>query len=135
MILFGPSGNSEQFYEEGFKHTYEAMAWVAGMGLNAYEYSFGRGVRIGEQTAAIVKEEAQKNGIAMSVHAPYFINLATDDEEKRQKNLNYFLKALGRPNGSGRTGLFFTRAPVRRWTGSRLYADAAKFCLDFRETR
>lgn len=93
MILFGPSGNSEQFYEEGFKHTYEAMAWVAGMGLNAYEYSFGRGVRIGEKTAAIVREEAEKNGIAMSVHAPYFINLATDDDEKRQKNLDYFLES------------------------------------------
>ena len=93
MILFGPSGNSEQFYEEGHKHTYEAMAWVAGMGLDAYEYSFGRGVRIGEQTAGVVREEARKNGIAMSVHAPYFINLATDDEEKRQKNLQYFLES------------------------------------------
>ncbi len=91
MIMFGPSGNSEQFYEEGHKHTYEAMAWIKGMGLNAYEYSFGRGVRIGEQTANIVRQEAGKNAIAMSVHAPYFINLATEDEQKRQKNLQYFL--------------------------------------------
>lgn len=93
MILFGPSGNSDQFYEAGYKHTYEAMAWIRGMGLGAYEYSFGRGVRIGEQTAGIVREKAQENEIAMSVHAPYFINLATDDPEKREKNLQYFLES------------------------------------------
>ena len=93
MILFGPSGNSEQFYEAGYKHTYEAMAWIRGMGLGAYEYSFGRGVRIGEQTAAVVREKARENEIAMSVHAPYFINLATDDPEKREKNLQYFLES------------------------------------------
>ena len=57
MIRFGPSGNSAEFYDEGHKHTYEAMKWVAERGLNAYEYSFGRGVRIGEPTAKKIADE------------------------------------------------------------------------------
>ena len=93
MIRFGPSGNSIAFYDEGYKHTYEAMKWVADMGLNAYEYSFGRGVRIKEESANKIADEAEKYGIALSVHAPYFINLASDDEEKFEKNVNYFADA------------------------------------------
>lgn len=90
MIKFGPSGNSDIFYSQGYKRTYEAMKWVADMGLTAYEYSFGRGVRLGEQTAAKIREEAEKNGITLSVHAPYFINLANNETEK---NAAYFLES------------------------------------------
>ena len=96
MIKFGPSGNSEDFYAQGGKHTYQAMEFVAKHGLDAYEYSFGRGVRIGEQSAEKIRSEAEKYGIAMSVHAPYFINLAFDakaDTEKFEKNVQYFMES------------------------------------------
>lgn len=88
MIKFGPSGNSELFYEKGFKHTFEAPAWIAGMGLTAFEYSFGHGVRIGEETAGKIRQEAEKYNLAMSVHAPYYINLAAG-EASLEKNLSY----------------------------------------------
>ena len=81
MIKFGPSGNSEAFYEAGYKHTYQAMAWLSDMGLNAYEYSCGRGVRIKEETAVQIRAEAERCGITLSLHAPYFINLANEAEE------------------------------------------------------
>ncbi|MFR9206847.1 MAG: TIM barrel protein [Lachnospiraceae bacterium] len=90
MIRFGPSGNSDEFYQEGYKSTFQAMKWVHDKGLTAYEYSFGRGVRMGEQSAAQLREEARKYDVVLSAHAPFFINLATDDEEKMQKNLLYF---------------------------------------------
>ena len=106
-IKFGPSGNSDAFYEAGYKHSYEAMAWVAGLGLNAYEYSFGRGVRLGEATAKKIAEEAQKHGIALSVHAPYFINLASDDEEKFHKNAQYFRESALAAKMLGATRVVF----------------------------
>ncbi len=90
MIRFGPAGNSEAFYSEGHKHTYEAPEWIDALGLNAFEYSFGRGVKLKEETGAKIREKAQQFGIAMSVHAPYYINLASDEPEKFEKNLNYF---------------------------------------------
>jgi deoxyribonuclease-4 len=86
-IRFGPAGNSEAFYAEGHKHTYEAPAWLGGMGLSAFEYSFGRGARLREETGEKIRLEAERNGIALSAHAPYYINLANDELEK---NMNYF---------------------------------------------
>ena len=37
-VVFGPGGNSQSFYDEGHKHTWEAPEWVAGRGLELYEY-------------------------------------------------------------------------------------------------
>ncbi len=88
MIRFGPSGNSDLFYAEGYKHTWQAFAWIDAMGLRAFEYSFGHGVRIKEETAAQIRQEAEKYGVAMSVHAPYYINLAAG-EASFEKNYLY----------------------------------------------
>lgn len=93
MIKFGPSGNSEEFYAAGYNHTYEAMKWIYDKGLNAYEYSFGRGVKMTPETATKIKEEAQKYNIAISAHAPYYINLATTDEAKAKNNIEYILSS------------------------------------------
>lgn len=101
MIRFGPSGNSESFYAEGNKHTWQAPQWLKNMGLNAYEYSFGRGVALSEESANKIGEQAREHGIAISAHAPYFINLANPDEEKIEKSFQYItdsakmVKALG----------------------------------------
>ena len=48
---FGPAGNSESFAAAGFKKSEDAPAWLAQMGLTAFEYQCGRGVRCGEETA------------------------------------------------------------------------------------
>ncbi|BDF58462.1 endonuclease IV [Christensenellaceae bacterium] len=90
MIRFGPAGNSDAFYQQGYKHTVDAPEWIAKMGLNAFEYSFGRGVKLKEETGAAIRSKAEEFGIAMSVHAPYYINLAGETEEKFEKNLVYF---------------------------------------------
>ena len=49
MILFGPAGNSESFYAEGYQHTWEAAEWLKKKGLTAFEYPFGRGVTLKEE--------------------------------------------------------------------------------------
>lgn len=90
MIRFGPAGNSQAFYDEGYKHTYEAPEWLHKKGLNAFEYSFGRGVKLRKETALKIRTQADKYGIAISVHAPYYINLANSEPEKFEKNLAYF---------------------------------------------
>ncbi len=107
MIRFGPSGNSEEFYAAGYKHTYEAMKWIAEKGLNAFEISFGRGVNLGEATAAVIGEQAALYGIALSVHAPYYINLAVDDADKFQKNADYFTESARTAKWLGATRVIF----------------------------
>lgn len=90
---FGPAGNAESFAAAGFKATVDAPAWLHGLGLTAYEYQCGRGVNIGEQTARRIGAQAALHGIAMSVHAPYYINLSSREPERVEKNIGYVLAA------------------------------------------
>lgn len=94
MVTFGPAGNSESFYSEGGRHTWQAMAWVAEKGLGAFEYSCGKGVKMSGETAAILRGEAERHGISLSLHAPYYTNLANPDPAMRQKTNQYILQTL-----------------------------------------
>lgn len=93
-IRFGPAGNSDSFYAQGHTSSLEMPAWIAGLGLNAFEYSFGRGVRLSTEKAGEIAMLAETYGVQMSVHMPYFINLAATDAEKKEKNIGYFLDSL-----------------------------------------
>jgi len=61
----------------------------AELGLHALELGWVRSVRVSEKTCAKIKEFADKEDVAISVHAPYYINLNADDEEwpKSRKRL------------------------------------------------
>ncbi len=91
MIKFGPSGNSNSFYAEGNAHTEQAASFVKARGLNCFEYSFGRGVRMSEEKAISIGEAFKKAGVEISVHAPYFINFANPDDEMAAKSYGYVL--------------------------------------------
>ena len=93
MIKFGPSGNSESFYAEGYTHTEEAAAYVKGRGLDCFEYSFGRGVRMSAEKAASIRRAFEAQGVELSVHAPYFINFANPSDEMAAKSYEYVLQS------------------------------------------
>lgn len=86
---FGPAGNCDLFYAEGHKSTMEAFGWLENMGLDAYEYQAGNGLRTSEATLAAIGKKAKEHGILMSLHTPYFISLSGVEEEKRLKSLTY----------------------------------------------
>ena len=91
MIKFGPSGNSESFYAAGYSHTEESAAFVRAHGLDCFEYSFGRGVRMSEDKAISICDAFKANGVEISVHAPYFVNFANPDDEMAAKSYGYVL--------------------------------------------
>lgn len=101
MIKFGPSGNSESFYEMGFKHTVQAPEYLKRFDLDCYEYSFGRGFTMSEDTALEIGAAFSDAKKEISVHAPYYINFANPGDEAAQKSYNYvltsakFVKLLG----------------------------------------
>lgn len=94
MIKFGPAGNCKTFYDEGFKRTIEAPKWLNAHGLDAYEYSFGKGFTLPDETAIKIGEEMKKYGITISIHAPYYINFATPTDEMAEKSYGYVLESL-----------------------------------------
>ena len=93
MIRFGPAGSPESFTAMGYKKTIQMPEYVQRMGLNAFEYQCGRGVRITTPAAEALGTEFARRGIQVSLHAPYYISLSSLEEEKRLGSIRYILES------------------------------------------
>jgi deoxyribonuclease-4 len=62
---------------------------ISALGLQSLELGWVQSVRVTADTCAAIKKTAAEHSIAVSVHAPYFINLNADAEEwpKSRKRL------------------------------------------------
>ena len=63
---FGPGGNGDLFYAEGYKSTMQAFGWLKSYGLDAYEYEAGNGITASDATLRAIGEKAREHGILMS---------------------------------------------------------------------
>lgn len=131
--FFGPGGNSRAFYDAGFKSTVDAPAWLASIGLDAYEYQAGNGLTAGDGTLTLIGAKAREAGIRMSFHAPYFISLSGVDEMKRLGSLRYISQSL---NAAKRLGAYLivvhtgSAAKISREEAMRLATDTLCRLLD-----
>jgi len=80
MIRIGPAGIplscKGRTNKDGIIYTYRALD------LNAIEIQFVRGLYImSDEEAQIIRDYSIENDIEVHTHAPYYINLAGDDEE------------------------------------------------------
>jgi deoxyribonuclease IV len=74
-ILLGPAGTPA-------KSTLEGLHVVKDLGLQAMEVEFVHGIAMGNALAKQIGEENKKYGIKLSVHAPFYINLCSEEKEK-----------------------------------------------------
>ena len=96
QAVFGPGGNSEAFYAAGYKSSLQAPEFVTSLGLCAYEFEAGRGLRgVTEKTLSALGAAARERGVELSLHAPYFISLSGVDPEMRQKSVSYIVESVG----------------------------------------
>ena len=101
QAIFGPGGNSQSFYDAGFKATLQAPAFVKALGLGAYEFEAGNGITAGRATLEKIGEAARAEGIEMSLHTPYYISLSGVDPEKRLKSIDYIQRSLDAADALG----------------------------------
>lgn len=124
--FFGVAGNSDSFHAQGHKASVEAPKWLHEFGLDAYEYQCGKGVLIGAETAAEIGAEAKKHGIKMSVHAPYFMNLANPDPERREKTVGYALQSCAAAVPLGATRIVIHSGSLMKRTREEALAIACE---------
>ena len=132
MIKFGPSGNSESFYALGHKHSEESAKYVKEMGLDLFEYSFGRGVNMGEAKALSIGNAFRENDVEISVHAPYFINFA-GEEENIEKSYGYVINSAKMLAFLGGKRIIFhpaSQGKMQRETAVSLTLDRLKILRD-----
>lgn len=77
-IFLGPAGNCVTSKE---KTTIGSFKYLAQLGLNCQEIEFVRSIYLNEKSAKEVAQAAKDYKIRLSIHAPYFINLASDKKQ------------------------------------------------------
>ena len=88
----------------------------AELGLYCLELGWVRSVRVSEKTCALINTTAEEEGVATSVHAPYYINLNADEEEwpksrKRLMDAAHYGNLAGATDIIFHPGSYFQRPP------------------------
>jgi deoxyribonuclease-4 len=64
---------------------------VKALGLDAMEMEFVRGVKMSRETALEVKRVSVEEGVVLTAHAPYYVNLNSPDESKVKASIRRIL--------------------------------------------
>lgn len=88
-VIFGPAGKPIDFKGKAF----ESCSYLASRGLYAFEYQSTYGVRIGEESATKLKTDSKHNGVMVSMHGPYYINMCSKEEEKIDKSIERLVQS------------------------------------------
>ena len=87
MIKIGPIGLGS------VKDSSETLKDYSKLGFKACEIAFTYGVYIKDkEVAEKIGETAKKQGIKLSIHAPYWINLNSKEKEKVEKSKERILR-------------------------------------------
>ncbi|MFW9907034.1 MAG: TIM barrel protein [Candidatus Thorarchaeota archaeon] len=89
-VLFGPAG----YPSEARGNPKRVFTIIKEAGLTALEYAAVHGLRISEEKAAKIGHYSTESGISMSLHAAYYINLASANPATRIKSKQRLVKAL-----------------------------------------
>ncbi len=93
-----------------------AAAHIASLKLSALELGWVQSVRISEAACGLICQAGSENDVALSVHAPYFINLNATDEEwpksrKRLMDAAYYGNLAGATDIIFHPGSYFKQPP------------------------
>ena len=89
-LLFGTAGVPRS---TNGKSSILGIERVRELGLDCMELEFVQGVHMSEKGAKNVKEAGNKENIGLSVHAPYYVNLNSSEEEKFKASLERIYQA------------------------------------------
>ena len=102
-INIGPGGTAGLGYEK-------AIPLLNDLSLTALEIEFGHGVNMSDEKAEKIGDLAKKNNISLSVHAPYFVNLASTEKYKIEASKKRILDACRKANILGAKNIVFHAA-------------------------
>ena len=96
------------------------------LGLLTLEMAWVQSVRVGDETCATIKTTAQQAGVALSVHAPYYINLNAQTKELLKGGLDRLLAAARAGYKAGATDIIFHPGSYMNEDPAKVYPLARK---------
>jgi deoxyribonuclease-4 len=117
-LLFGTAGVPLSTSEDS---SLAAIERIKALGLDCLEIEFVKGVKMGFETARKVREKAAALGVRLSVHAPYFINLNSEDPGKRLSSQERLLNTARVGAACGAGSVVFHAAFYGKDTAEKTY--------------
>jgi deoxyribonuclease-4 len=126
MIRVGPAGSGGLGNLEGIRK-------AARMKLDCMEVEFTYGVRMSEQDAREVGGLARTKSVTLSVHAPYYINLASAEKEKIHASRQRILDACRKAHALGAKNVVFHAGFYQRRTPAQTYASVKRAIIEIQD--
>ena len=89
MLKFGIAGKPSTS-----KNLEQGMTLLNKLELDACELQFGRGIMLGDKAIEKITKSAEDNGISLSCHAPYYINLNSENPETVERSRKWLMETL-----------------------------------------
>lgn len=115
MIDFGTSGVPDAMKERKMSYI-EIAEELKTSGLFAFEYPLTYGTNISDGKCREIGEPFLLAGVKLSVHAPYYINLASSDEEAIQKSFGHIYNSMKRAKSMGADRVVFHPGSLTKQT-------------------
>ena len=106
-LLFGTAGIPNKTNPRTYENAFDDLV---DMKLGCMEIEFVRGVNMNAKTMPVVKEVAQEKGLILTAHGPYFINLASPEEEKVEASIKRILDTARAAHSCGGYSITFHAA-------------------------
>lgn len=90
LLRFGTVGSPQTTPTSG---TPAAIRHIRELGLGHLEIAWVQSVRVSDETCAAIKAASVENGVSLSIHAPYYINLNSQTAELMSKSDERLLTA------------------------------------------
>ncbi|WP_048152565.1 deoxyribonuclease IV [Palaeococcus ferrophilus] len=89
------------------RSTVDGIKWVRGLGLDAMELEFVRGVNMKPELAKKIKYVAKKHDVLLTAHAPYYINLNAAEKAKVEASKKRIIQSAERLYEAGGWSVVF----------------------------
>ncbi|ADI75009.1 Xylose isomerase domain protein TIM barrel [Methanohalobium evestigatum Z-7303] len=118
-LLFGTAGTPHGTKKKG---SVRGVEYVSEIGLDCMELEFVRGVRMKEDKAQSVNVTARNSSVALSVHAPYYINLNSAEQKKIDDSVERIYQSASIGSLCGAESIVFHPAYYHKDTSDRVYS-------------
>jgi deoxyribonuclease-4 len=126
-VILGPAGSP-------VRSTLEGISKIKELGLHCMEVQFTHGIKMGIDLAKEIGKERERIGIELSVHAPYYINLASKDPKKVKESKQRILDSCERAHHMGAKNVVFHPAYFGGKDKESIYQTAKEHIMDMMGT-
>ncbi|AJF61326.1 TPA: TIM barrel protein [Candidatus Woesearchaeota archaeon] len=129
-LLFGPAGIPLSTKD---RNTPNGIARTKELGLGCMELEFVRNINVSREKAPEIKKKAEKEGIVLTCHAPYYINLNSEEPKTKYGSMSYITKSAEILNLCGGWSVCFHPGYYLKMEPEKVYSTIKERIVEMRK--